>query len=199
VVHAKGRGVFSKCEMDVRPGGIFSIDIATGRRSGHYQSWLFRGSRSDGAARLGIDIVSRLSSGRLRRHSDYGVIMMEYVGTGMRYVFTALHRGEADCEKDKASGMAARNRYRPRPVGGPREVDEVAEGDLRRWSFGSDNASKCSQIRSATTCRQNGHRLACGRIASPHSGHGTRPSGRVSGTPAACRRSFRRWSWPRRT
>jgi hypothetical protein len=29
---------------------------------------------------------------------------MEAVGTGTRYVFTALHRDEADCEKDKASG-----------------------------------------------------------------------------------------------
>ena len=30
---------------------------------------------------------------------------METVGTGTRYVFTALHRDEADCEKNKASGF----------------------------------------------------------------------------------------------
>ena len=29
---------------------------------------------------------------------------MESVGAGTRYVFTALHRDEADCEKNKASG-----------------------------------------------------------------------------------------------
>jgi hypothetical protein len=29
---------------------------------------------------------------------------MESVGTGTRYVFTALHRDEADFEKNKASG-----------------------------------------------------------------------------------------------
>jgi hypothetical protein len=30
---------------------------------------------------------------------------METVGTGTRYVFTALHRDEADLEKNKASGF----------------------------------------------------------------------------------------------
>ncbi len=30
---------------------------------------------------------------------------MEPVGTGPRYVFTALHRDEADLEKNKASGF----------------------------------------------------------------------------------------------
>ena len=30
---------------------------------------------------------------------------MEAVGTGTRYVFTALHRDEADLEKNKASGF----------------------------------------------------------------------------------------------
>jgi len=32
------------------------------------------------------------------------IMTMESVGTGTRYVFTALHRDEADYEKDKASG-----------------------------------------------------------------------------------------------
>jgi hypothetical protein len=32
------------------------------------------------------------------------IITMETVGTGTRYVFMALHRDEADCEKDKESG-----------------------------------------------------------------------------------------------
>jgi hypothetical protein len=30
---------------------------------------------------------------------------METVGTGTRYVFTALHRDEADLQKNKASGF----------------------------------------------------------------------------------------------
>jgi hypothetical protein len=30
---------------------------------------------------------------------------MESVGTGTRYVFTALHRDETDLEKNKASGF----------------------------------------------------------------------------------------------
>src|SRR5687768_16454397 len=32
------------------------------------------------------------------------IVTMETVGTGTRYVFTALHRDEADFEKNKASG-----------------------------------------------------------------------------------------------
>ena len=33
------------------------------------------------------------------------IVSMETVGTGTRYVFTALHRDEADCENNKASGF----------------------------------------------------------------------------------------------
>jgi hypothetical protein len=33
------------------------------------------------------------------------VMTMEAVGSGTRYVFTALHRDEADLEKNKASGF----------------------------------------------------------------------------------------------
>ena len=33
------------------------------------------------------------------------IMTMEAVGTGTRYVFTALHRDEADFEKNKASGF----------------------------------------------------------------------------------------------
>ena len=32
------------------------------------------------------------------------IVTMEAVGTGTRYVFTGLHRDEADFEKNKASG-----------------------------------------------------------------------------------------------
>ena len=33
------------------------------------------------------------------------IVTMEAVGAGTRYVFTALHRDEADCEKNKTSGF----------------------------------------------------------------------------------------------
>ncbi|MEP6780845.1 MAG: polyketide cyclase, partial [Gemmatimonadaceae bacterium] len=33
------------------------------------------------------------------------IMTMETVGTGTRYVFTALHRDEADMEKNKESGF----------------------------------------------------------------------------------------------
>ncbi len=68
-------GRVSRAEMDVRPGGIFSIDIAMGDGRNppiSAVSWtLFRWS----------------------------------VGTGTRYVVTALHRNEAELETNKASGF----------------------------------------------------------------------------------------------
>src|SRR6185437_13402546 len=97
-------GDVTKCEMDVRPGGIFSIDIATanGQEVPNlgcflevvpmerlvWTSMLFPGYRP--AVFDDIPITA--------------IITMEAVGTGTRYVFTALHRDEADCEKDKESG-----------------------------------------------------------------------------------------------
>jgi uncharacterized protein YndB with AHSA1/START domain len=97
-------GRVSRTEMDVRPGGIFSIDIETadGQESPNlgcflevvpmerlvWTSMLFPGYRP--AVFDDIPITA--------------IITMEPVGTGTRYVFTALHRNEADVEKDKASG-----------------------------------------------------------------------------------------------
>jgi uncharacterized protein YndB with AHSA1/START domain len=99
-------GSVSRTEMDVQPGGIFSIDIAT----------------ADGqdVPNLGcfLDVVpmerlvwtSMLFPGYRPAVFDdipiTAIITMESVGTGTRYVFTALHRDEADFEKDKASGWA---------------------------------------------------------------------------------------------
>jgi uncharacterized protein YndB with AHSA1/START domain len=97
-------GSVAKCELDVRPGGIFSIDIAT----------------ADGqtAPNLGcfLDVVpmkrlvwtSMLFPGYRPAVFDdipiTAIVTMEAVGNGTRYVFTALHRDEADFEKDKESG-----------------------------------------------------------------------------------------------
>jgi uncharacterized protein YndB with AHSA1/START domain len=98
-------GRVSRVEMDVRPGGIFSIDIAT----------------ADGqeVPNLGcfLDVVpmerlvwtSMLFPGYRPAVFDdipiTAIITMEPVGTGTRYVFTALHRDEADLETNKASGF----------------------------------------------------------------------------------------------
>jgi uncharacterized protein YndB with AHSA1/START domain len=91
--------------MDVRPGGIIRIDIATD--SGQdvpnvgcilevvpmerlvWTSMLFPGYRP--AVFDDIPITA--------------IMTMEAVGTGTRYVFTALHRNEADFEANKTSGF----------------------------------------------------------------------------------------------
>jgi uncharacterized protein YndB with AHSA1/START domain len=92
------------CEMDPRPGGIFRIDIAVG----------------DGQAipNLGcfLDVIpmerlvwtSMLFPGYRPAVFDdvpiTAIFTLEAAGTGTRYVFTALHRDEADFEKNKTSG-----------------------------------------------------------------------------------------------
>ena len=97
-------GRVSRTEMDVRPGGIFRIDIAVadGQVSPNlgcvlevvsmerlvWTSMLFPGYRP--AVFDDIPITA--------------IVTMETVETGTRYVFTALHRDEADLEKNKVSG-----------------------------------------------------------------------------------------------
>ena len=101
----KAWGRVSRTEMDVRPGGIFRIDIATA--DGHevpnlgcflealplerlvWTSMLFPGYRP--AVFDDIPITA--------------IVTMAPVGTGTRYVLTDLHRDEADLEKNKASGF----------------------------------------------------------------------------------------------
>jgi uncharacterized protein YndB with AHSA1/START domain len=91
--------------MDVRPGGIFSIDIATGDGQEVpnlgcfvevvplerlvWTSMLFPGYRP--AVFDDIPITASVT--------------MEAAGSGTRYVFTALHRNETDLETNKASGF----------------------------------------------------------------------------------------------
>lgn len=97
-------GRVSKCELDVRPGGIFSIDIATeGGDSPNlgcflevipmerlvWTSMLFPGYRPAVFDDIPITVIAT----------------METVGTGTRYVFTALHRDEADFETNRTSGF----------------------------------------------------------------------------------------------
>ena len=98
-------GRVSRAEMDVRPGGIIRIDIAVGDGPDSpnvgcvlevvpmerlvWTSMLFPGYRP--AVFDDIPITA--------------IMTMEPVGTGTRYVFTALHRDAADLETNKASGF----------------------------------------------------------------------------------------------
>jgi uncharacterized protein YndB with AHSA1/START domain len=98
-------GRVSRAEMDLRPGGIISIDIAVGdgRDAPNvgcvleviplerlvWTSMLFPGYRP--AVFDDIPITA--------------IMTMKAEGTGTRYVFTALHRNEADFETNKTSGF----------------------------------------------------------------------------------------------
>lgn len=101
----KAWGRVAKAELDVRPGGMFSIDIAVADgpdvpNLGCYlevvpmerlvwTSMLFPGYRP--AVFDDVPITA--------------IVTMESVGEGTRYVFTALHRNEADFETDMSSGF----------------------------------------------------------------------------------------------
>ena len=98
-------GRVSKCELDVRPGGIFSIDIAVGDGQEVPNLGCF----------LDVIPMERLVWTSML-FPDYRpavfddipitvIATMETVGTGTRYVFTALHRNEADFETNKTSGF----------------------------------------------------------------------------------------------
>jgi uncharacterized protein YndB with AHSA1/START domain len=101
----KAWGRVSRAELDLRPGGIVSITIAVGENREVpnlgcvlevvpmerlvWTSMLFPGYRP--AVFDDIPITA--------------IMTMETAGTGTRYVFTALHRSEADFETDKTSGF----------------------------------------------------------------------------------------------
>jgi uncharacterized protein YndB with AHSA1/START domain len=100
----KAWGRVARAELDARPGGIFSIDIAlpSGQEVPNlgcvleaiplerlvWTSMLFPGYRP--AVFDDVPITA--------------IMTLESVGTGTRYVFTALHRDEADFQKDMTSG-----------------------------------------------------------------------------------------------
>jgi uncharacterized protein YndB with AHSA1/START domain len=97
-------GSVSKCELDARPGGIFRIDIAV--------------ANGQDVPNLGcvVEVIpmerlvwtSMLFPGyRPAVFDDIPItafVTMKPEGTGTRYVFTALHRNEADLEANKTSG-----------------------------------------------------------------------------------------------
>jgi uncharacterized protein YndB with AHSA1/START domain len=97
-------GRVTRCEMDLRPGGIISIDIAVGDG----QAFPNVGCILDVIPMQRLVWTSMLFPGYRPAVFDdipiTAIMTMESVGTGTRYVFTALHRDEADFEKNKTSG-----------------------------------------------------------------------------------------------
>jgi uncharacterized protein YndB with AHSA1/START domain len=101
----RGYGRVARAEMDVRPGGIFSIDIAT--EDG--QEFPNLGCFLEAVPQARLVWTSMLFPGYRPAVFDdipiTAIVTMEPVGTGTRYVFTALHRDEADREKNQAIGF----------------------------------------------------------------------------------------------
>ncbi len=97
-------GTVARCELDVRPGGMFSIDIATADG----QEFPNLGCFLEVVPMERLSWTSMLFPGYRPAVFDdvpiTAIVTMETVGSGTRYVFTALHRNEADLEKNKTSG-----------------------------------------------------------------------------------------------
>ncbi|HEU6451690.1 MAG TPA: SRPBCC family protein [Gemmatimonadaceae bacterium] len=97
-------GDVSNCELDVRPGGMFSIDIATGDG----QEFPNLGCFLEVVPMERLSWTSMLFPGYRPAVFDdipiTAIVTLQTVGSGTRYVFTALHRDEADFEKNKESG-----------------------------------------------------------------------------------------------
>jgi uncharacterized protein YndB with AHSA1/START domain len=100
----KAWGSVANCELDVRPGGAFSIDIALpgGQEVPNLGCFL------EVVPMQRLSWTSMLFPGYRPAVFDdipiTAIVTLETVGTGTRYVFTALHRDEADFEKNKTSG-----------------------------------------------------------------------------------------------
>src|SRR6188472_3445445 len=101
----KSWGSVSNCEMNVRPGGIFSIDISTADG----QEFPNLGCFLEVIPMERLVWTSMLFPGYRPAVFDdipiTAIVTMETAGTGTRYVFTALHRNEADLQTNKASGF----------------------------------------------------------------------------------------------
>lgn len=97
-------GRVARAEMDVRPGGIFSIDIA----GPDGQDFPNLGCFLDVEPMKRLVWTSMLFPGYRPAVFDdvpiTAIVTMQAEGTGTRYVFTALHRNEADLEANRTSG-----------------------------------------------------------------------------------------------
>ena len=101
----KAWGRVARSEMDVRPGGIFSIDISVG--DGREVPNV--GCVLDAVPMQRLVWTSMLFPGYRPAVFDdipiTAIMTMQAEGTGTRYVFTALHRSEADLETNRTSGF----------------------------------------------------------------------------------------------
>ena len=93
-----------RAELDARPGGVFSIDIATADG----QEFPNLGCVLEALTMQRLVWTSMPFPGYRPAVFDdvpiTAIMTMESVGTGTRYIFTALHRDEADIEKNRTSG-----------------------------------------------------------------------------------------------
>lgn len=98
-------GRVTRAEMDVRPGGIFSVHIVVGDG----QDTPNLGCFLDVVPMKRLVWTSMLFPGYRPAVFDdipiTAIVAMEPVGAGTRYVFTALHRNEEDLAKNRASGF----------------------------------------------------------------------------------------------
>ncbi|HKS06510.1 MAG TPA: SRPBCC family protein [Gemmatimonadaceae bacterium] len=103
----KAWGRVARAEMDLRPGGMFSIDIA----GENGQEFPNLGCFLDVVPMQRLVWTSMLFPGYRPAVFDdipiTAIVTMETVGKGTRYVFTALHRNEADFTTNKTSGFYA--------------------------------------------------------------------------------------------
>jgi uncharacterized protein YndB with AHSA1/START domain len=97
-------GSVSKAEIDLRPGGIIRIDITVGNG----QEVPNLGCILEVVPMERLVWTSMLFPGYRPAVFDdvpiTAIMTMKSEGTGTRYVFTALHRDEADVEANKRSG-----------------------------------------------------------------------------------------------
>ena len=97
-------GRVANAEMDVRPGGIFRIDIAVA--NGQVVPNL--GCFLEAIPMKRLVWTSMLFPGYRPAVFDdvpiTAIVTLKSEGAGTRYVFTALHRDEADLLKNKESG-----------------------------------------------------------------------------------------------
>ena len=100
----KAWGRVARAELDARPGGIFSIDITTGDG----REFPNLGCVLEAVPMERLVWTSMLFPGYRPAVFDdvpiTAIVTMEAAGTGTRYIFTALHRNEADLETNRTSG-----------------------------------------------------------------------------------------------
>lgn len=100
----KAWGRVARCQMDARPGGVFGIDIVVGDG----QEVPNLGCVLEAVPMERLVWTSMLFPGYRPAVFDdvpiTAIMTLKPEGTGTRYVFTALHRNEADVAANQESG-----------------------------------------------------------------------------------------------